>query len=423
MRRDAAPFLRARRCASGAAPGYPKGGTVLVNVSDGSNAMAERHTLLVVDDEPDVVRSVQDLLRPDYRVLAATSAEEGLRRLGDEPVHVVMSDQQMPGMTGVEFLQKVRDEYPEAVRLLFTGYSDIRTVIDAINRGSVYRYIAKPWNADELQSLARDAVERHRLAAERRQLLAELQDKNAALEAANRLKLAFIEVASHELRTPVTIVAGTAQFLAEMPDLPPALIEWVQGLHHSSRRLQDVMEQIITMLQAGRFQQGLDRRYTNLSSLLATAIDDVRPLILKRRQTLVEDYPHWLEDLGTHALDAPKIRDCLNHLLLNAVKFTPDEGTITVWARQTGDGGAEIRVSDTGVGIDPAILPHIFEPFFAGFDIAHHASGHYEYNSKGIGLGLSVVKAFVEMHGGTIDVQTEVGGGTTFTIVLPSALA
>jgi len=119
-------------------------------------------------------------------------------------------------------------------------------------------------------------------------------------------------------------------------------------------------------------------------------------------------------------LDAAKIRDSLNHLLLNAIKFTPDKGTIMLQARRTPDGrGAAIRVSDTGAGIDPVLQPHLFEPFFAGFDTAHHSSGRYEYKSKGLGLGLSVVKAFVEMHGGTITFETEADRGTTFTITLP----
>ncbi len=381
--------------------------------------MPERHTLLVVDDEPDVIKSVQDLLRFDYRVLGATRATEALKLMSYEEVHVVMSDQRMPEMSGIEFLHRVHEEYPDAVRLLFTGYTDTKTIIEAINEGHVYRYITKPWDTDEFRSVIRDAVERYDLAGDRRQLLADLTKKNEELERANKLRLAFIEVASHELRTPVTILAGMAQFLHETPDLPPSLFEGIDSMYHSSQRLQELMEQIITMLQAGQFQHQRKAEYTNLSSLLATAIHDIRPFLQKRKQTLVEDYPHWPEDLGNIVLDPEKIRDCLNHLLLNAIKFTPDEGTIMVSARRTPSGGAEIRVSDTGTGIDPAILPHIFEPFFAGFDIAHHASGKFEYQSKGIGLGLSVVKAFVEMHGGTIAVETEVGQGTTVTITLP----
>src|SRR6185369_9895122 len=107
--------------------------------------MAAKPCLLVVDDEPDLVHSVQDLLRFDYRVLGATRASEGLRIMEQEQVHIVMTDQCMPEMTGVEFLRILRDRYPDTIRLLFTAYADIKAVIDSINQGSVYRYITKPW--------------------------------------------------------------------------------------------------------------------------------------------------------------------------------------------------------------------------------------------------------------------------------------
>ncbi len=97
--------------------------------------------MLVVDDEAAVVESVRDLIRREYHVLGATSASEGLRILANEEAHVVMTDQRMPGMTGVELLREIRGEHPDAVPLLFTGHADIRAVIDAINHGSVYRYV------------------------------------------------------------------------------------------------------------------------------------------------------------------------------------------------------------------------------------------------------------------------------------------
>src|SRR5688572_2052721 len=130
-----------------------------------------RHSILVVDDEPDVVRSVKDLLRLDYMVYCATSAAEGMQLLADNPIDVVMTDQRMPEMTGVEFLKHVRDPHPDATRLLFTGYADIGAVIEAINQGNVYRYIAKPWDPDELQSIIREACERHDLIVHRKQLI------------------------------------------------------------------------------------------------------------------------------------------------------------------------------------------------------------------------------------------------------------
>ena len=125
--------------------------------------MGLRHTILVVDDEPDVVKSVQDLLRLDYRVLGATRAKEACDILEREEIHVVMTDQRMPEMPGVEFLTKVRGHHPDAVRLLFTGYADIRAVIDAINQGNVYRYITKPWDPEELETVIREACQRYDL--------------------------------------------------------------------------------------------------------------------------------------------------------------------------------------------------------------------------------------------------------------------
>src|SRR6266702_4252355 len=151
-----------------------------------------RHVILVVDDEPDVVKSVQDLLRLEYRVLGATRAKAAMEIMRDEEVHVVMTDQRMPEMTGVEFLRQIRGDYPEAIRLLFTGYADIRAVIDAINQGNVYRYITKPWDPEELQSVIKQAAEQYDLLAERQRLLTELKTKNEELEKANALQQAFI---------------------------------------------------------------------------------------------------------------------------------------------------------------------------------------------------------------------------------------
>src|SRR6478609_8519582 len=131
-------------------------------------ATNKRHTILVVDDEPDVVKSVQDLLRYDYKVLGATSAAQGLQIMQDNEVHVVMTDQRMPETTGVEFLTQLRGEHPDAIRLLFTGYADIRAVIEAINQGNVFRYLTKPWDPDELQTIIRQGCERYDMIVERK---------------------------------------------------------------------------------------------------------------------------------------------------------------------------------------------------------------------------------------------------------------
>lgn len=386
-----------------------------------------RHTILVVDDEPDVVKSVKDLLRLEYRVLGTTSAREAMEMMAKEEIHVVMTDQRMPEMTGVEFLSHIRGEHPDAIRLLFTGYADIRAVIDAINQGNVYRYITKPWDPDELQGVIREAMERYDLLVERKRLFAllqtqnrELERANAELSRANELKSAFIQVASHELRTPLTILLGLTELAAMTAGAGPDQVKSnLRRIEQAGRRLQRLVDQIVTMLAAGRFDQALDRRPANIATVLTEAADDVRPFIDLRHQTLALDIS---PDLGTAPLDGPKLRDGINHLLLNAIKFTPDEGRISLGARRTEDGGFEIRVSDTGSGIDAAAQAQLFKPFFTGFNVSHHSSGHFEHGRQGLGLGLSIVQAWVEMHGGTISVQSELGKGSTFIIKLPAVL-
>ena len=204
--------------------------------------MVRRHTLLIVDDEPDVVQSLRDLLRREYNVLGATHAREGLRLLHEQPVHVVMTDQRMPDISGVELLRVVRNDCPDAIRLLFTGYADIKAVIDAINEGHVYRYITKPWDPDELRTVLHQACEQYDLLQERQQLLEDLRRKNQELEQANAelhqanaLKEAFIRVASHELRTPLTILLSLPELALRMKNLDPVTADWFRRIQQGGR--------------------------------------------------------------------------------------------------------------------------------------------------------------------------------------------
>ena len=117
-----------------------------------------KHTLLVIDDEADVCDSVHDLLRRDFRVLKARSGEEGLKLLKENEVHIVMTDQRMPRVSGVELLANAMRGHPQAVRMLFTGYADLESLIQAINQGHVYTFLKKPWEPAELEQAVNDAA-------------------------------------------------------------------------------------------------------------------------------------------------------------------------------------------------------------------------------------------------------------------------
>lgn len=120
-----------------------------------------RRPILIVDDEPDMLHSLKNLLRHDYQVFIASSGAEGIRILEKEIIHLVMTDQRMPEMTGVELLKHVKNEHPAAIRLIFTGYADVKAVIAAINQGNVFRFLSKPWEPEELMAVLKEAGEHH----------------------------------------------------------------------------------------------------------------------------------------------------------------------------------------------------------------------------------------------------------------------
>ncbi len=383
-----------------------------------------KHCLLVVDDEADLVDSVKDLLRYEYRVLGATRAAEGLEIMKREKVHIVMSDQCMPEMSGVEFLSRLKEQYPDTVRLLFTAYADIKAVIDAINQGSVYRYITKPWEQEDLLMVLRQATDYYDLLAERNRLFKELQETNQQLKQANHelkqaneLKKGFIKVASHELRTPLTIVMGLADLAHRQYHVEQPLKGWIDRIYVGSQRLNDRVDQMIKLLLADQFDKPLNCHQVSVSQILDAATADVQTFIRQRKQTLEVVYP---DEPVFLMVEEDKIHDCLLQLLVNAVKFTPDGGTIRLSAKPISEQEMQIQVSDSGVGIDPASLARIFDPFFTKFDVSRHASGTFEFERRGLGLGLSVVKAFVEMHGGRVKVDSKINQGSTFTILLPA---
>ncbi len=377
-----------------------------------------RPKILVVDDEAEVLSSLNDLLRIDFDVLTFTRAADALAELAHTDVPVVMSDQYMPEMKGVEFLTRVKDLRPDCTRLLFTGYSDIKAVIDAINRGSIYRYITKPWEPEELTSILRQAVRVHDLIVENRRLVTELKQTNAELLEANLIKSKFIEVASHELNTPVAIVVGLTELwkLTQADEKDPTQRNWVERIEGAGKRLANIVSRMLKLLQVSQFDRTLEVRPTEIEPLVRGVIEHMRPFLSVRRQEV--DF-QCDPDAGTAELDAAKIDDALTNLLFNAIKFTPDGQTIRVVVAPEGPDAIRFQVIDPGMGINAQERRHLFELFFTSYDTMKHSSGEFQYGKRGIGLGLHLVKTFVEMHHGTVDVTSAPNCGSTFSFILP----
>jgi signal transduction histidine kinase len=374
----------------------------------------DRHSfkppLLIVDDEPEVLASLRSLFRRDYKVLTAERGEQALDilRSGVE-VQVVVTDQRMPGMTGVELLSRVREEFPDVVRLMMTGYSDVNSVVNAVNEGSVYRYIGKPWDPDELAAVVRQAFERYRLVGERRILLRELEE-------ANRLKASFITLASHEFNTPLTIVLGMLR-LAQAKNADDGVKPFLDRALVAAERLHRRLVNTFKVLEDGDFSRSLNLKPTSVLQVVDDTAQEMAPLLKMRKQSLLTRIePPEVFVTGSHS----HLRDVLEALLSNAMKFSKDESTIRLSAVKDGD-CAMIEVEDHGTGICVADQPHVFKPMFSTLDMMKHSTGEYGYCKRGMGLGLAIAKRFVELQHGEITFSSDANHGTIFRIRLPLA--
>ena len=157
-------------------------------------------SLLVVDDEPYILTTLAALLCRDFLVHTAESAESAQQVLFSNSIDIILSDQRMPGMNGVELLEWVRERFPKTIRLLMTGFAELEDAVEAINRGKVYRYLFKPWRADELMQILRDACRTFNLERQNEQLLDELRRLNQDLEDRVHERTRKLEVANHELQ-------------------------------------------------------------------------------------------------------------------------------------------------------------------------------------------------------------------------------
>ena len=158
------------------------------------------HTILCVDDEPNILNSLKRLLRKEnYKILLAKSAEEALSLLEKEPVQCIITDQRMPGMSGIEFLKRVRAKYPDIIRIVLSGYTDARLIAEAVNEGNVYKFIFKPWNDDQLRVIIKRSLEQYELLMENKNLYKVIKEQNEKLKNFNEILEQEIKERTKEL--------------------------------------------------------------------------------------------------------------------------------------------------------------------------------------------------------------------------------
>jgi signal transduction histidine kinase len=384
--------------------------------------------LLVVDDERGVRASLEELFQDRYRVLTAQDADEALALLQEEKVGVIMVDQRMPKTPGCELLAQVAVQEPDTTRILMTAYADLDVVRQAVNQGKIYHYVTKPWQLDELETVVEKAFEFYELVCERRGLIAdlrqanseleakvqartqELSDKNADLEAMIALKNEFLGMAAHDLRSPISSIESLTDVLLESDaeigsDERVELITMIRQLSSGMMKLlNDLLD--IAAIESGKID--LQLQSVSIPQYLTEVTSHNRLLAERKKISLVIQVA---ERVPAITFDRERIRQVLNNLLSNAIKFSPSQTVVALEARAVRM-GVEFSVTDQGPGIRPEDQVKLFGAF-------QRLGTKPTAGESSTGLGLSICKKIVELHGGTIGVDSEVGRGSRFSFTLP----
>lgn len=359
--------------------------------------MTDRIKVLYVDDEENNLVSFRANFRKSYDVYTANSATNAFGILKETPIQIIISDQRMPDITGVEFLEQTVNLYPESIRLLITGQADIEVVIEAINRGQVSKYIQKPWDWDKLSIAIDNCVTLYTSRLE-------LKYKNEELEKINEELNKFVYSVSHDLRSPLTSIMGIINLTKLVPELRAAdsYFEMIEG---RVLKLDDLIKKIIDYYKNARSEEVYDQ--IEFESLLTSVWD------ILRNQTNTIDFKLNIKQEAIFIGDFYRLEVVFENLISNAIKYQmPGNPNQYIEVNAAIDEKfARITISDNGIGVKPEYVESIFKLFFRAED---------SLNIEGTGIGLYIVKEAVEKMKGEISIKSTYKSGTTFEIIIPN---
>ncbi len=424
------------------------------------NIDTEKYGILYVDDEPDNLTVFKAAFRRHFNIYIANSAKEGMAVLGQSDIQLIITDQRMPGITGIEFLKTAVEKHPKIIRMILTGYSDIDVVIQSINQGHIYRYITKPWDKNELKMIIDNALETYRLKNENLTLLKDLKKANLKLEeyaadleqkvrertqvleknmallereiierkkveqvirdsekaaaAANQAKSKFLARISHDIRAPISAILGFTE-LMQIKFADAKFQTYLNAIASSGETLLSLVNDIldISRIEAGKLT--LEYSYVDLRAVF----NDIKQIFLwKVKDKGLELKVEIDETIPSKViLDEARLRQILFNLLGNAFKFT-ENGFIKLAVikcdRHTHSNDYldyVISVKDSGCGIPKSQQKKIFGEYA-------QQKGRYREKQSGAGLGLAITKNLVELMGCQITLKSVVGVGSDFRIYL-----
>lgn len=354
-----------------------------------------KHTILCVDDEIDNVDALERIFRKKYTVLKATSAAEGLALLKKNKVSLIISDQRMPRKTGVEFLTESIEYYPDAIRILLTGYTDIESVIEAINSGQIYRYLTKPWDPVDLANTVDKAIERYELSAELREKNLALEKAYAELKTLDDAKNNFMILINHELKTPLTSGLSFLELLKET-ELTAEQDKYVNRISHSSLKLKKIIEDVLSFVSAETGIMKISKKKVSSKKWIQDMVDKYQSAAKTKNQKIVP--PKIEHDLK---IDPQILGAAMERLLDNAIKFGDEGSEIEIEIAPKDEKHVELAVTNEGKPLSAKTIEKIMKPFTLDEDIMKH--------SQGLGLGLSLTQALLKRHSSELHITCPKG--------------
>lgn len=357
-------------------------------------------TILVIDDEEAMRDSCsQVLIKEGYQVETAGDGETGLQKVREVKPDLVLVDLKMPGVCGMEVLKKIRDIDPNIIAVVITGFATIDSAVDSMKQGA-YDFLPKPFTPDELRLIVKRGLEKRKLALEAATLREEKK----------RMEENFITMVSHELRTPLVDIQQYFEVILGGITGEVA-IKQRKMLGRVKERIDALLKLINDWLNMTRIKAGeVVGKFEplDISSILMEAISFMRPEAEMKKIALEIDVTSSLNKVKG---DKESLKMMFTNLISNGIRFNHEGGSVLIKAKEQED-HIIVEVSDTGIGILKENLPFIFDEFF-------RVKSDKTRHSAGTGLGLSIVKKIVEVHSGSIKVESELGKGSKFFVILP----